>query len=385
MDETFLVKPADKPSDRVAIAFSSLNANGFSFYNMFEKYSDSLHRIYIRDPYDQWYDRGISETVTDWTGVSQLVQKAVADLGASQSLTFGASMGGYAAIRMAREMDASACLAMSPQTLLDRRLPHTPREPVSDANRDLAMMLGSWRPSNATVFFGAADFVDIYNVLRVPWQGANLLPVADQDHLVSQFLLTKKIMLSLVQSFAETGTVPARARLEMRGVSLDTRCFDTVQSALITRVVEGYYLDAPWDVLTQLNALKALGSWADGYQIEGRIRSKLGEHDAAVAAAKEAVRLAPKSVTISDAFADILDRAGQTDAAISAYRRSLSLRKKHYGALCRLGELLWTSGETDEALDMLRQAVEIRPRLERAFTIASRLGIDRTRFTAAST
>lgn len=383
MEETFLIKSAAPDVRRVAIAFSSLNANGFSFYNLFEKHSETLHRIYIRDPHDQWYDKGISADINTWPAVSAAVRRAVEDLGATEVLTFGASMGAYAAIRMARELDASACMAMSPQTLLDRRLPHTPNSPVEDANRDLAQVLGSWRPRNAAIFFGAADFVDVYNVMRVDWQGAHLLPIAEQDHLVAQFLLKKRIMDALVQSFAETGTFAPYPRLAKREIALDTKCFDPVQHALIERIVEGYYLDAPWDVLAHLDALQALGEWADGYQIKSQILSRRGEHAEAVIAGQRAVQLAPKSVTISDAFADVLSRAGDTRGAIENFRRSLKLRQKHYGALCRLGELLWTTGEQAEALEMLKQAVQIRPRLVRVFTIADRLGIDRSHLETA--
>ncbi len=377
IDETLMVKRAGRADTvRVAVVFSSLNANGFSFYNLFEQFGEKLHRIYIRDPHDQWYDRGISDTLTSWADVSQAIQKEIDALGATEVLTFGASMGAYACIRFAREVDAAACIALSPQTLLDRRLPHTPREPVQDANRDLGQMLGSWRPQCTAVFFGAADFVDVYNVLRVGWQGAHLYPVADQDHLVSQFLLSKKVMYALIKDFVEEGLFSGAKRLHSKGISLDRNCFDTVQYQLIARVVEGYYLDAPWDVLACLRALKALNTWADGYHIEARILARMGAFEQAGKAAQRAVRLAPKSVTISDAYADIMAKSGDTEAAIEGYRRSLRLRSKHYGALCRLGELLHRMGETAEAEALLHQAVQIRPRLKRAFSIAERLGIE---------
>ena len=379
MDETLLAKAADTADvERVAVVFSSVNANGFSFYNLFEQFSEKLHRIYVRDPHDQWYDRGISEKLTTWPMVSDAIKAEIHKLGTTEVLTFGASMGAYAGIRFAREVDACACIAMSPQTILDGRLPHTPREPVVHANHDLGRLLGSWQPRCTSIFFGAADFVDIYNVLRVSWQGAALYPVAEQDHLVAQFLLSEQVFHGLIAEFAETGRFSAEAQLNARGIALDLNCFDEVQRLLINRIVEGYYLEAPWDVLASLRALKTLHTWADGYNIEAQVLVRTKDFENAARAARKARRLAPKSVTLSDAYADVMARAGHTEEAIEGYRRSLKLRSKHYGALCRLSELLHNSGNAEEAESLLRQAVAVRPRLPRAFTIAERLGIELT-------
>jgi tetratricopeptide (TPR) repeat protein len=377
MDETLLAKTADSPDiTRVAVVFSSVNANGFSFYNLFEQFSEKLHRIYVRDPHDQWYDQGVSEELTSWPEVADAIRAEIEKLGATEVLTFGASMGAYAGIRFAREVDACACIAMSPQTILDGRLPHTPRDPVDQANHDLGRLLGSWQPRCTSIFFGAADFVDIYNVLRVSWQGAALYPVAEQDHLVAQFLLSKQVFHGLIGEFVETGRFSGEAQLCDKGIALDLNCFDEVQRLLINRIVEGYYLEAPWDVMTCQRALKVLQPWADGYNIEAQMLVREKDFEAAARAVSKARRLAPKSVTLSDAYADVMARAGRIDEAIDGYRRSLKLRSKHYGALCRLSELLHNNGDAEEAETLLRQAIEVRPRLPRAFTIAERLGIE---------
>ncbi len=379
MNETFLVKKAENPdAKRVAVIFSSLNANGFSFYKVAEQHAVDLHRIYVRDPYDHWYDSGISDSLSSWPAVSDCLKAALHELQPDDVVTMGASMGAYAALRFASDVNAGHCIAMSPQTLLDRRLPHTPKQPVSDASRDLGILLGNWRSQNATIFFGAEDFVDIYNVLRVQWQGANLLPIAGQDHLVAQHLTSHKVITTLLRDFAANGFFSAQARLTHKGIALNLNCFDHVQRSLINCVVEGHYLEAKCDTLAHLRALKELHLWADGLQIEAKILAHNKQFDDAIDVAAQACRLAPKSVTLSDAQADILLKAGRIDDAIEAYRRSLTIRAKHYGALCRLGELLWKTGHASEAVKMLKMAIEIRPRLQRAQMIADTLGIDLT-------
>jgi tetratricopeptide (TPR) repeat protein len=377
MNDNFLVKRANAQDvQRVAVVFSSLNANGFSYYNLFEAQEEKVHRIYIKDPHDQWYDRGISKEINNWAAVSSLIKEALSELGAPEVLTFGSSMGAYAAIRFACEIDAAACIAMSPQTLLDRRLPHTPKEAISEEGRDLGPLLGSWKPKNTTVFFGAADFVDIYNVLRVNWQGASLFPIANQDHLVGQYLASQRILLNLVQDFTNQGYFSVHSHLAKRKIDLDKNCFDPIQFGLISRVVEGYYLEAPWDLIPTLNALSALNLWADGLHIQARLLVEVGEFSDAIRFAGRARKYAPKSVTISDAYADILAQAGHIEESIIGFQRSLKLRAKHYGALCRLGELFCMVNRTEEAIEMLKIAVETRPRLNRAQKIAKKYALD---------
>jgi tetratricopeptide (TPR) repeat protein len=377
MYETFSVLPAkDASCKRAAVVFSSLNANGFSFYNLFEQFSDNIHRIYLRDPFDQWYDQGISDEVPDWDAVIAKTMEALKELDVKHFMTFGASMGGYAALRFAAQCDADLCIALSPQTLLDRRLPHTPKKEVDIRNRDIKPYLDCWRSKNAAIFFGAADFVDIFNVFRINWQGADLFPIAGQDHLVAQYLLSKRVMSAMVADFVNKGAYSPITRMQGKKVKLDRVCFDEVQRLLINRIVEGFYMDAPWDVLASTRSLKALHAWADGYHIEARMLARKKDYPAAIRAANKAYSLAENSVTISDALAEIHYQAGNLDDAIEGYRRSLGIRSKHYGALCRLGTLLHSKGDVDGALDMLAQAVEIRPRLTRAQSIAKNLNLE---------
>lgn len=377
MHETFSVRRARNPeATRAAIVFSSVNANGFSFFNLFEQFEDDLHRIYIRDPHDQWYDQGVSDEITSWGELVAQIRKALSELNVKQVLTFGSSMGGYASLRLAAQIDPYICIAISPQTLLDRRLPHTPKQPVSSESWDLSPYVNAWQPKNAAIFFGAADFVDIFNVFRINWQGADLLPIAGQDHLVAQFLARKRIFLAMITDFVTKGTYTPVLRTQGRGAKFDKTCFDDVQRQLITRVVEGFYLRANWDVLAHLRALKALHKWADGLHLEAKILSKRGEFEDAIKAADKALSLAKKSVTISDGYAHILRKAGQIDAAIAGYERSLQLRAKHYQALCSLGELYHEKGDIDTATTMLREAASVRPRLKRAQDIATSLNIE---------
>ncbi len=376
MNETFITRRATGENvTRAAVVFSSVNANGFSFFKLFEQFSENLHRIYIRDPFDQWYDQGVSEEIPSWDALLRAIDSVLEELDVKQVMTFGSSMGGYASLRVASHINPHICIAISPQTILDNRLPHTPKTPVAEANRDLALYLNGWQPKNAAIFFGAADFVDIYNVFRINWQGADLFPIKGQDHLVAQYLLSKRVLLAIVNDFVLKGTYTPNLRIHGRGISLDRACFDDVQLLMITRIVEGFYRGGDWNVLKYTRALKALNKWADGLHLEAKQLAQMGRLDNARLAAERAFKLAPSSVTISDSWAAICRQAGDTEAAIIGYRRSLGLRSKHYHALCCLGELLFDVGKTKEAIEMLRQAAEVRPRREKAQAIAERLGL----------
>jgi tetratricopeptide (TPR) repeat protein len=376
MEETFSVRAATGESTkRAAVIFSSVNANGFSFFNLFEQFSENLHRIYVRDPYDCWYDKGVSEDIDSWDRLSEEIQSSLKELGATQVMVFGSSMGGYASLRLSSEINPHTCIAISPQTLLDRRLPHTPQSSVSRQSRDISLYMNSWRPKNAAVFFGAADFVDIFNVFRINWLGVDLFPIAGQDHLVAQYLLGKRAMLAIVEDFVLKGAYTPNLRLQRQGIRFDRACFDDAQRILINRIVEGYYLEAGWDVLRCIKALKALHKWADAFHLEAKILAKMRRFDEAIISGGKALALAPNSVTISDGLAEILRKAERTEEAIAGYRNSLKLRAKHYQALCSLAELEHRQGNVEEASRLLQQAVEVRPRQKKAQNIAEKLGI----------
>jgi tetratricopeptide (TPR) repeat protein len=370
-DPNILVARSPVANAPVAIVFSSVNSNGFSFYKLFEQFAPQLTRIYVRDPMDAWYAQGTGGQFHTRDDLLAGIGDIVAELSPVRTMTFGASMGGYASLAMNVAANIDLCVATSPQTILDTRLPHTPASEVATAYRDLRDPLGAQDNKNTVLYFGAADFVDIYNVARTDWRSATLVPIADRDHLVATHLTKTGVYTDLIAAFCKGTSQKAVTHT----VDIDNRCMNPQAIALINRIVEAAYLSSGEKIAPLLSALEDLpGNWADGYHLCAK--ATLAEHDieGALRYARQAARMAQHSVTISDSLGSMLARAGLMDEAEAAYENSLRLRPKHYGAMCALAELWIGRGEQQRAIDLLQSAIEIRPRLSRAQSLLASTG-----------
>jgi hypothetical protein len=86
--------------------------------------------LFVRDVTRGWYLRGIgtdsgdiapdsAEEAEGFEGMVRLLRSEIAALRPSRVVTIGSSMGGYAAVRAALELDADAALAFAPQTTVN--------------------------------------------------------------------------------------------------------------------------------------------------------------------------------------------------------------------------------------------------------------------------
>lgn len=342
-----------------AVVFSSVNALHFSFYKVFE--GAPINRIFVRDPFDCWYQKGVSDQIASVEALAETLRARVRALGSEHVLTFGSSMGGYASLLFGRLLPATTICAIAPQTIIDPRLPHTPGERFDGPNFDLAPLLAKgFGDSTVMVFLGSADFVDIYNVARVDWGQAAVYPVAGQDHLCAHHLARAGVFRRLIAQFAQGEPFSFDG-------ALDARCFDPVIAALIAHTVEAFYLDGGADPLRATQAILALEpDWPAPHFMLAQILNARGAQEEALAAAASATRLGPNSILFADFYASLVKSLERWDEAVTAYERCLVLRPKHYAALCALGEMLARAGQRQRAIEYLNQAVAIRPRLNRA-------------------
>ncbi|RFZ88821.1 hypothetical protein D0Y60_06590 [Shinella sp. WSJ-2] len=355
----------------LAIVFSSVNSNGFSYFKLFEKFPD-IHVLYLRDPADLWYTAGINKKVKNWAQLVSEIAAIQKKLQPTATMTFGSSMGGYAALKLAASLPCDLCVATSPQTILDTRLPHTPANSVRPEDADLKDYIEKNPMHFSVLYFGAADFVDIYNVKRINWINTKIVPVADQDHLVAAYLTRIGAYDRIIKAFSKGEHLDSVA---IDGfINRDDDCLEGKSVAIINRMVETCYLggdDAIEVMAKELDTLE--GNWADAQHLVSKVLLRNNDPTGATHYAREAARRAPLSITIADTYASTLVAAGRRDEAIEAYRRCLVIRPKHYSALCSLSELLLARGQRTEAVKLLKTAIEIRPRLPRARTILNSL------------
>ncbi|WP_168801314.1 tetratricopeptide repeat protein [Rhizobium rhizophilum] len=367
-----VIKKATKVGAPVAVIFSSVNSNGFSYFKLFERFEGAITRIYVRDPSDMWYNNGVSENLNDSDKLFQYLHKTIRELKPSRVMCFGSSMGGYAALRFAMSGHVDLCVSTSPQTILDTRLPHTPKEPVDAGGYDLRQDIEALDHRKFLLFFGAADFVDVFNVLRVHWAGATVYPIANRDHLVAEYLYREGVFDHVLKSFIAGESAIGEAISSVLP-ALDNRVFDPPTFEAISRIVESYYLAADWDLAQLAVGLIEKDTWADAEHILSQYYRKKQNFGAAVDMANRAFKSAPASVKMAEALASTLRSAGRLDEAVEAYERCLEIRPKQYSALCALAELLAEKGEKAPSLRLLLKAQEIRPRLSRAFDLQKKL------------
>ena len=105
----------------------------------------ATHTIFCRDLQQAWYLRGTPEQPRGgFAAVVAALREEVAVLRPARIVTLGASMGGYAAIRVALALGASAAVAFAPQVLVDSTASEAaelPRMPFDELLRHLKRVL----------------------------------------------------------------------------------------------------------------------------------------------------------------------------------------------------------------------------------------------------
>ncbi|MFD1703705.1 tetratricopeptide repeat protein [Methylopila henanensis] len=348
-----------EPGAPTAIVFSAVNARSFSYYKMFM--ARPLNRVFLRDPDNLWYQRGVSAELSGVEPLAAYLAEVLRVLKPSTTIAFGSSMGGYASLLFGQKLDVDAVVSICPQTLLDPRLPHTPAAAPNGPYDDLSGLPAPAPRRKTYVFFGSADMVDIYNVYRMPQDGLTLLPIAGQDHMVMHHLMKNGEFERCVDAILA-------GRDYACSTPLDRRCDDPLLRGLVGRLVEGVYREDPaYDPERYARATLALQpDWPAANYMLARVWADQGKLEEAAKQAAKATKRAPGSIAFADFQAHLFLRREMYDEALAAYERCLEVRPKHYAALCALASLHARAGRTEIALRLLDDAVEIRPRQTRA-------------------
>jgi pimeloyl-ACP methyl ester carboxylesterase len=80
------------------------------------------HKVFVRDPAQAWYKRGLPDIGPDVDAIARLLRRFVSDTGAVNVRFVGNSMGGYAAILFCALLGTGRAIAFAPQTFIGREL-----------------------------------------------------------------------------------------------------------------------------------------------------------------------------------------------------------------------------------------------------------------------
>ena len=88
----------------------------FEFFRMTEGYPTK--RLFLRDPRQSWYQRGIPGVGDDEDAIAAMLSQRIAESGATRVVMAGASAGGFAAMRLGAKCGAHVVIAFSPQAFI---------------------------------------------------------------------------------------------------------------------------------------------------------------------------------------------------------------------------------------------------------------------------
>ena len=144
----------------------------FEFYRAAEALEHS--RVFLRDPSQAWYQRGLPELGPDALSIGKYLEKKVVDSGATEVRFVGNSMGGFAALLFCAMLRGGSAIAFAPQAFVsvEKRRQHGDERWSKEVGRlhaagrpsdilDLKPWIAKAYPEiRAQVFVGTSDALD---------------------------------------------------------------------------------------------------------------------------------------------------------------------------------------------------------------------------------
>jgi pimeloyl-ACP methyl ester carboxylesterase len=108
-------------SKTMVIAFGGLIGRlGIFPFEFFQSVSAfGVKKMFVRDRYGCWYQRGVEDAGADVESVSDTLARVIAESGVERTVAVGNSAGGYAALLFGHLLDFDEVHAFVPQTLVD--------------------------------------------------------------------------------------------------------------------------------------------------------------------------------------------------------------------------------------------------------------------------
>lgn len=278
--------------------------------------SQGISAIHVMGRREDWYQ------YPEMAQAMAVVKETVA--GAERVMTYGSSMGGYAAIRFADAAGANAVLALSPQFSIDpNREPFDPRW-LQDSHRI------AWLPEIDGPIQCQATPVVVYD--------SKSIDAVHVDLIAAEIEITR---IALPYT-AHPATSYLAEIGELAGLVFDT--LDGVVDAAAVRA-------RAWQ--KRRNSVIYLGELADR-QVSRRPGS-------ALRLARYNAERAPGNAYALSILAKHLSQAGEHDAALEAYERLLDNHQRLGTYLIDYGIALMAAGKVTEAIPVAREIIAVLP------------------------
>ncbi|QBQ49019.1 tetratricopeptide repeat protein [Brevundimonas naejangsanensis] len=277
-----------------------------------------ISAIHVMGVREDWYQ------YPEMPAAMQAVRQATA--GAERVMTYGSSMGGYAALRFADAAGANAVLAISPQYSIDPKKAPFEKRWLQDSQRI------RWLPG-----------IDGRIVCQV--RPVVVFDPSKEDGL--QIALIQRD-IDIVPIRLHHVSHPATTYLGEVGLL----------KGLVLQTLSGE-LEADTFALKARRLRRTSGVYVSNLALNQPEHRR----ELALSLARRSVEVSPGSPLASMALAKLLSRAGRHDEAVEQFERIMDATNRDPNYLVPYTEVLFAGGRHPEALAHAREAVEAMPHL----------------------
>lgn len=340
---------------QVAVIFATVSvaAGRFSFYKNMEK--QQVHRIYVNDPANGWYQSGIPGLGTSVDETIETLKKWKERLGAEEIVTIGSSMGGYGAILYGAKLGCRV-LTFGAETVLQmpnsRSYKNMPKgSPI--VYKDLRPLIAS-SEAHITLFTGEADVTDLVAARHIyGLDNVEIITIRGIAHGAPVFLDEKFGVSNIFKWFLDETPFPVffeRGDLCEIGHAVD----------LLYQANE-HIVSRKWDsakeTLTELLCICPLSDVA--HHKIGIALFHLGDTEKAAKHQAKAVEISPHFANAHHHLGIALRKIGKLEEALEAHKKACEIEPKLAGAHHHAGITLEMLKRFNEAEDAYRLAVSL--------------------------
>ncbi len=304
-----LVKAAHRGGGCCVVTFDSYTdtadmeraAFGESFFA-----EHGISAIHVVNGRNRWYHE------PDWRQAIEAARAAAAHY--QRIVTYGSSMGAYAALRFAKHLGAAGALALSPQYSRDpRKVPFEQRWPEHRRGPWLPELSGPL-PADvpAIIAYDPAMGTERLHLDRIAREmDVETLSLPHAGHTAAAFLsecgLLTGLVLSVVRGTADPGSIRRLARARRK---------QTLHYVMMLShaALESGRQGVAFDLARKATRMAPQTELAWHYL--GYLLMRLGRYDEAVAAHRRSAALAPSAPAIQFSFAVVQRRVGDYDGAL---------------------------------------------------------------------
>lgn len=347
-----------QPGARQFVILMSATGTKTGRFNLW-KYASTLpfHRLYLRVPTNDWYQRGVPGLGADLDETIESIRHLITGSGAEKVYTTGSSMGGYGALLFGLELDA-AVLAFSPEIVLDlpfsrsaKMMPQGMERTVPDLREKLAETKRS-----VVIYTGEMDPVDLYCAAMIrDLPNVNIVTFRDDEHTVMRTLFQTGRLESTIMDFVKENPLEEIAE---KGNALNIRGYPR-------SFYRGWlqFQNKKNDAAIELfkEALNAYPTSARANSFIAKLLLRKKEFDEARKFAAIAVALTPNYLDHRILFAHCLRMTGALDDAVYSHTKILETWPDAAQSHFDLGQIYTSQKKVSLAKTHFAEAVRLNP------------------------